>query len=373
MTRLIFYFCLLFITAEADSQDPQALSIIKKINETVGSNTQLQYDYYYEGWGKTVGKFRGKVYMDKRNGMKLLVELNTLDEDDNIVLQESIFTDGNNIKLLDKTNKILKIGSAGGGSPYLMSYAWYAIFREFLMPAPFAMQMQNKSMTYDGEIVIDGVDCHIVGMDNPWGDRNFWYLGKDDHQIHGQKTINNTPGTEGGFNFTMQNLKVNQEINESVFNLSGEGVQVINEDERMISVGQPAPEWVLINASGERVSSKQLKGKMVMLDFWASWCSPCWQIMPIVEKIRTDYFSKNLIVFGVNVWENPELDIDAYLKKKQLNNYDNLLDEDASVAKRFKIASLPLVVLIGKDGTILYINNGMDQNMDKNIRDILDK
>jgi len=371
MTRMIFYFCFICFTTEAISQDPQALSVIKKVNETVGNNTQLQYEYQYDGWGKTAGKFQGKVYLDKRNGMKLLVELNTLDEDNNIILQESIFTDGNNIRLLDNTNKILKIGSAGGGSPYLMSYAWYAVFREFVIPAPFTMQMQNKSMSYDGEITIDGVECHIIGMDSPWGDRNFWYLGKADHQIHGQKTINNTPGTEGGFNFTMQNLQIDLLTDESVFDLSEEGVRVINEDERVIAVGKKAPEWMLSNASGDKVNSKKLKGKMVLLDFWASWCSPCWQIMPIVDKIRSDYASETLQVYGVNVWENPKLDIQEYLKKKKLNNYDILLDSDASVAKRFKIASLPLVVLIDKDGTILYINKGMDQHMEKNVRAIL--
>ena len=94
--------------------------------------------------------------------------------------------------------------------------------------------------------------------------------------------------------------------------------------------------------------------------------------MPVINKIKEDYSSKNVVVYGVNVWENPKLNLKEYLEKKGLNAYENLFDVDATVAKSFKIGSLPLVVLIDESGNIVYVNAGQDAKMDKSIRDILD-
>nr|WP_321234144.1 TlpA disulfide reductase family protein [uncultured Psychroserpens sp.] len=366
---------LLFVcgtTCQIAAQDVNALSILKKTNDQLNQNKTLQYNYTYIGWGKNNGRFSGTAYIDKNAGLQLGVRLKTLDDKKNIVLDEFIFTNGDQLKLLDKTNKVLKTGSASKGSSYLMSYAWYAVFREFLMPNALSMNFQNETIKYEGSKIVNGIDCHLVSYINQWGDTNIWYIGKKDHQIYGQKVENKNPETEGGFEFIMTSAKFNHSIDPNVFKISSKGVKIIDEDSRTIAPGEKAPEWALGNSDKVNVSSRQLLGKIVLLDFWASWCSPCWQIMPTINKIKTDYKQKNLAVYGINVWENPKLNLKEYLNKKGLNTYENLFDTDASVAKSFKIASLPLVVLIDENGTILYINNGMDTDMDKNIRKILD-
>lgn len=358
---------------DALTQDLQALKIIKDVNEQLNQNTSFQYNYTYKGWGKNYGNFMGKVYIDKHSRVQLVVSLMTLDESGKMILNEDIYTNGDQIKVLDKTNKVLKTGSASKGSGYLMSYAWYAVFRVFLMPNPMAMNYENKTLAYVGSKKIKGVDCHLVSYVNPWGDGNTWYIGKNDHQIYGQKVENNNPGTEGGFEFIMTSSQFNQPIDPEVFDINTDGVRVVDEDNRSITPGNMAPEWTLKNDEHLSVSNRQLRGKIVLLDFWASWCSPCWQIMPIIDKIKTDYQNNDLEVYGVNVWENPKIDIKAYLERKNLKGYDILFDTDASVAKSFKIGTLPFIVLISENGEILYINDGRDAQMDHNIRAILDQ
>lgn len=370
---LLLLFIFQFGAYTVEAQDQKALEILKKVNGQLNQNKTLQYKYIYKGWGKNNGSFTGEVYIDKSAGLQLGVALKTLDERGKVLLDEFIFTNGDQLKSLDKTNKILRIGSASKGSSHLMSYAWYAVFREFLMPDPLAMNFQNGTLSYDGSKKVNGSDCHLVSYVNPWGDKNTWYIGASDYQVYGQLVENNNPETKGGFDFIMSDVKFNQPLDPAVFEVSSEGVTMVDEDKRSITPGSPAPEWTLGNSSKVNVSSRQLKGKKVLLDFWASWCSPCWQIMPVIDKIKTDYKGKNLVVYGVNVWENPKLDLEEYLNKKGLNAYENLFDKDASVAKSFKIGALPLVVLIDENGTILYVNSGRDTQMDKNIREILNQ
>jgi len=353
------------------SQDAKALEIMTKANEAVGANFSYQYQYTYKGWGKTVGNFKGDVAISKSRGMKILVNLNSFNAQGQAVREESIYTDGNNLKLLDKTEKVLKQGTAAGGSAYLMSYAWYAVFREFLMPKPFGMALGDKSLSLDGSVTVAGKDCHIISTNNPWGDRNSWYIGKDDFQVYGQRQENSKAATEGGFVFEMLGLTLNKTIDDSAFELPAIHTRVSNEDERKVAVGEMAPEWLLQNAAGQKVGSNQLKGKKVILDFWASWCAPCWKVMPVIDQIKADFEGDGLAVFGINVWESPKIDIGQYLKKKQLNHYDVLIDQDASVAKSFKIGALPLVVVIDETGKIIYHNNGQDAEMDSKIRALL--
>lgn len=355
------------------AQDKQALEVLKKANARLNQNVSIQYDYTYMGWGKNNGRFQGKVYINKNGGLQLGISLKTMDQNGKVIMDEYIYTNGNDIKSLDKTNKVLKTGMASNGSGYLMSYGWYAVFREFLMPDPMVMNYQNKTLAYDGAKLINGIACHMVSLINQWGDKNIWYIGKADHQVYGQKTLNENPETEGGFEFLMSNTKYNEPIDEKVFTINDNEVKVTDEDSRLIVPGNPAPEWTMGNSRGANVTSRDLKGKKVLLDFWASWCSPCWQIMPIINKIKMDYEDEAVVVYGVNVWENPKKDIKAYLKEKGLNAYEILFDKDATVAKSFKVGTLPFVVLIDENGQILYVNSGMDQKMDENIRALLDK
>ncbi len=373
MKHILAFLLMSSASMMAVGQNEKALDILKKVNDQLSTNVSIEYDYTYKGWGKSYGNFSGKVYIDKSRGMNLGVLLKTYNDFGKLIQEEFIYTNGNDLKLLDKTNKVLKTGSASKGSGYLMSYAWYAVFREFLMPSPFQMNFNNKTLEYVGEKKVNGIDCHVVKLVNQWGETNNWYFGKNDYQIYGQKTENNNSGTEGGFLFEMSNSKINKPIDPNVFEVASEGVTTIDEDARIIAPGQKAPDWILKDINGSKVTSKELKGKKILLDFWASWCAPCWKIMPEIESIKSKFESTNLVVYGVNVWEKPNFKLKGYLKKKNIEQYKTLLDEDASVAKSFKIASLPLVVLIDENGKILYVNNGQDQNMVSNISNILNQ
>ncbi len=378
MNKSQFLFLLIFFLfcseSQLQAQDQKAVDILQKANIALGQLSELSYNYQYEGWGKLYGRFEGKVNISKVNGMQVLVQLNTLRKNNSIKRKEIIYTNNRDLKLLDLTDKVYKYGTSTGGGAHLMSYAWYAVFRESLMPNPFAQAMQDQSLKYEGTKEVAGISCHVISTQSPYqGDREYWFLGQKNYLIYGQRKENKTPGIEGGFLFKMSSLETNPSFSQSDFEIEvPEGVKQINEDERPIAVGKKAPPWILKNRDGGNTKSQDLKGKVVVLDFWASWCNPCWQIMPVINALKKDYPREQVEIIGVNVWENPKLDLNKYLKEKNLNDYQIMVDEEAIAAKSFKIAYLPLVVVIDQKGIIQFLYNGREADLNTKIRLAID-
>jgi thiol-disulfide isomerase/thioredoxin len=115
-------------------------------------------------------------------------------------------------------------------------------------------------------------------------------------------------------------------------------------------VGKAASPFSLKGLTGKPTTLASLKGKVVLLDFWASWCGPCRIEMPTIDKLDRELKAKGLVVLGVNVGEKAKTASD-YIKK---NNYGFaiLLDSDSQVSERYGASGLPTVVVIDKQGNI---------------------
>jgi thiol-disulfide isomerase/thioredoxin len=122
----------------------------------------------------------------------------------------------------------------------------------------------------------------------------------------------------------------------------------------LIKVGQVAPEIALPGPNGQIHSLSALKGKVVLLDFWASWCKPCRDENPNVVKLYNKYKSKGFDVFGVSLDDNRSAWIDAINQDKLLWNHgSDLLKWNSAVVKQYSIDGIPFTVLVDKDGKIL--------------------
>lgn len=112
----------------------------------------------------------------------------------------------------------------------------------------------------------------------------------------------------------------------------------------------PAPDFALTDLSGATVSLHELRGKTILLYFWASWCGTCRDEMPRLEKLGREYHDRGLVLLGVND-EAPEI-ASKFLKGNR-HNLRSLVDRWKDVYKRYSIQSIPTVILIGKDGLIV--------------------
>jgi len=114
--------------------------------------------------------------------------------------------------------------------------------------------------------------------------------------------------------------------------------------------GKPAIDFTLKDLKGQAHALKNLRGKVVLLDFWATWCGPCRITMPQVAKIHAEYKKRGVEVMSINVGE-PAGKAGDYMKK---NGYlfTTLLDQDREVSAQYRVNGIPTLVVIDRAGTI---------------------
>jgi len=114
--------------------------------------------------------------------------------------------------------------------------------------------------------------------------------------------------------------------------------------------GEPAPDFTLTALDGSKVSMSDLKGKIVVLDFWASWCPPCVESLPRLARLAREHEGAPLAVYAINVKEEKPT-VQAFIRRIKVE-MPILLDVYGDVAKSYRINSLPQTVLIAPDGKV---------------------
>ncbi len=143
-------------------------------------------------------------------------------------------------------------------------------------------------------------------------------------------------------------------------------------------VGQPSPELaaeiVAGDGLGDRVVISSLHGQVVMLDFWASWCPPCRESIPILGRVAARHASAGLVTFAVNV-ESDQTRERVIAAHRALDILvPTLLDRGYAAQTAFEVQSLPTLVLIDREGIVRHVSTGVpdEAGLDGEIEDLLD-
>jgi peroxiredoxin len=118
----------------------------------------------------------------------------------------------------------------------------------------------------------------------------------------------------------------------------------------------PAPQFSMPARGGSTLSLGQYKGQVVMLNFWASWCGPCRQEMPLLENIYKKYNKLGFTLIGVNV-EPDSKAADEWLKQTPVS-FPVIYDKDSQVSKLYDVAGMPSTVIIDRKGNIRVLHRG---------------
>jgi peroxiredoxin len=136
-------------------------------------------------------------------------------------------------------------------------------------------------------------------------------------------------------------------------------------------VSGPAPAFTLTTLDGKKVSLSDYKGQVVMINFWASWCGPCRQEMPLLNEIYTSYKKAGFVLLGVSVDESAD-DAKGFLAKTPAN-FPILHDAGGTVADLYKNQAMPSSFFVDRKGNLSHVHKGYKPGEENDYKKVIKK
>lgn len=120
--------------------------------------------------------------------------------------------------------------------------------------------------------------------------------------------------------------------------------------------GRAAPDFALKSSSGANLRLSEFRGDVVMINFWATWCGPCRQEMPLLDELYTRYQRVGFNLLGVNIDDDSRR---AMQMIEELGvNFPVLFDAQKEVSKLYEVEAMPVTVLVDREGNVRYVHHG---------------
>jgi peroxiredoxin len=120
--------------------------------------------------------------------------------------------------------------------------------------------------------------------------------------------------------------------------------------------GQPAPDFALKSSTGENLRLSEYRGDVVMINFWATWCGPCRQEMPLLDELYSRYQRVGFNLLGVNIDDDSGRAMDMI---EDLGvSFPVLFDARKEVSKLYEVEAMPVTVIVDREGTVRYVHHG---------------
>jgi peroxiredoxin len=130
-----------------------------------------------------------------------------------------------------------------------------------------------------------------------------------------------------------------------------------NSEQGTGSGGNPAENFTLETVDGgSKISLRDFMGKPVVLNFWATWCGPCKEELPLFERMWNKFKDEDVVFIGVNVMDDRK-NASEFIKNTGIT-YTNLYDQPGEVSSKYKVVALPVTFFINKEGEIAVKNYG---------------
>jgi thiol-disulfide isomerase/thioredoxin len=204
---------------------------------------------------------------------------------------------------------------------------------------------------------VGNVDCTVIKIKRPDSVRTLWidpktnFIVKDD-----STTASSTPPNLSTINWviTFSVARALPSADEQLFSFDPQTLQAkpreeLKQQARTNSVGTHAPDFMSFDLKKQPVRLSGLKGKVVLLDFWATWCVPCRAALPTIELLHREFKDKGLVVLGV---DDEDSEVQTTFLDKFGFTFGSLLDPTEEVKNLYSVAGFPTTVLIDKQGTI---------------------
>ena len=120
--------------------------------------------------------------------------------------------------------------------------------------------------------------------------------------------------------------------------------------------GQPAPDFSLKSSSGENLRLSEYRGDVVMINFWATWCGPCRQEMPLLDELYSRYQRVGFSLLGVNIDDDSRRAMDMI---RELGvSFPVLFDTRKEVSRLYEVDAMPVTVIVDREGNVRHVHEG---------------
>ena len=106
---------------------------------------------------------------------------------------------------------------------------------------------------------------------------------------------------------------------------------------------------IFLDKNDKKINIKEFNGNLLLLNFWATWCAPCKEEMPSLDRLQVNQNLSNLKIFAINIQESKKK-VDSFFEDLNIKNFEPYFDAPTTLAKTFSLRGLPTSILIDKDG-----------------------
>lgn len=253
-----------------------------------------------------------------------------------------------------------------------------------LVSQPFAGEVPAWMTRYEGVMDVDGALCDVIYVDySEIRDPNlydaWWFIAREDSLPRRVDMHMVDRAGEGFFTTMIADLQPDAPVESAMLRLeTPEGYQVRAAEEPKpvvargrrpvgVPIGELAPDWTLKDPSGAEHTLSDYRGKVVIMDFWATWCGPCLRAMPGLQALHEKY-GQGVVIFGINCWESGDPEA---LMAKEGYTYTLLLEGDP-VAALYSVSGIPTFYVISPEGRVAHHAVGFDPQMEEKLEEFID-
>lgn len=365
MKRFFIIACILGLAGAAFAQSTTPKQVMQNIQQAYGKVQSLKATLQIkmgETFVSSVQFQRPKLFMVRvtQNGKTVY----------------SFTSDGKTFTSYDAQKNSYQQQEVSADSPLVGGHLQFAGFAAMAMEPQYGKMLEGFfQQSFDkaqakGKQKVGNTPCRVVELTGKGGTMTL-YLGEKDGLVY--RMVYKMPDGDI-YEEMVTALQLNPTIQKSVFAFNppagakkaepAKEEETARDDTNSLK-GAEAPNFTLIDMEGNEVSLNSLRGKVVFLDFWATWCPPCRNSLPHTQALSQHEKTKSgdLVVLAVNARE----DVDKVKKFMQDNNYSFrvLLDKDGKVLDSFKVRGIPTFVLIDREGKVAWVQVGFMPGSEK--------
>jgi thiol-disulfide isomerase/thioredoxin len=387
----------LFLGTPAQSEiaiDPQAQEVLENFSNTLQAASTIEVHPYVNvevraGGMKNQSETKGDLFLERPNKVSL-----------DVVGGKFPFTlkcDGTTLytfvpSMAAYTKQSAPEQAAGflGGIEGRLLNQQLPFLGSVFAPNPFGFLIQNATgVDYVGKEDYEGTSCHRIRLHNkPYilealidaGPQPLLRKIIPDKEGLRASVAMRLPGAEISMEIRFDDWVLGQAVEAEKFAFAPPEwaderesfMQAQPQDAALALEKKKAPDLSLPLLSGEQFNLEEHRGKVVILDFWASWCRPCVMGLPIIDQVAETYEEKGVVFVAVNVEGSEPEALQAFLDQYEYD-FPIGIDKTKMATAKYRVGPIPQTVLIDKEGTVQKVVLGLDPQLKENLSQDLDK